>query len=211
MKDVLTKLASVAGKREQDLNIQLAQKIADDDDHSAVQELINGLEHKTKAIRHDCIKALYEIAELNPSLISPSAKDFIQLLNDKDNRMQWGAMTTLSAIVNEADDLIFKNLSAILVIADAGSVITKDYAVKILVALSGHKKYIDITMPLLLEQILASPNNQLPSYAEQAQPVIPDKYKESFMKILSERMPDVTPDSKKKRVEKVLKKIMASK
>jgi len=58
-----------------------------------------------------------------------------------------------------------------------------------------------------LEQILSSPNNQLPAYAEQAQLAIRDDYRARFIQILKERLPEVTPDSKKKRVEKVLKKM----
>ncbi len=208
MNDILDKLASVSGKREQALNIDLAEKIASSNDAKAVNVLCEGLKHETKAIRHDCIKTLYEIAELNPKLTSSSANTFIALLTDRDNRMQWGAMTALSAMANEIPDLIYKNLAIIVAIADAGSVITKDHAVKILVTLSAHKKYKAIAMPLLLEQILSSPNNQLPSYAEQAQLVIRDAYKERFIQILKERLPEITPDSKKKRVEKVLRKFI---
>jgi hypothetical protein len=208
MNDILDMLASVSGKREQALNIELAEKIASSNDAKALNVLCDGLQHKTKTIRHDCVKVLYEIAELNPGLTSPSANTFITLLTNKDNRMQWGAMTALSAMVNEIPEFIYKNLTTIIAIADTGTVITKDHAVKILVALSAHKKYETIAMPLLLEQILASPNNQLPSYAEQAQLVIQDSYKERFIRILKERLPEVTPDSKKKRVEKVLRRFI---
>jgi len=170
--------------------------------------LISGLQHKTKAVRHDCIKTLYEIAERQPKLIAAFANTFIELLGSNDNRMQWGAMTGLSAIVNETPEIIFSNLSKVIAVADVGSVITKDHAVKILVTLSSQKEYVSTTIPLLLEQILASPNNQLPSYAEQAQPVIHDKVaKQRFIQILTDRVGNVTPDSKKKRVEKIIKKL----
>lgn len=205
--DVLAKLASASGKREQDLNIELAQEIASSKDKKAIEDLITGLANKSKAIRHDCIKVLYEIAEITPALLKPKAGCFIELLQHKDKRMQWGAMTALSAMAIETPALLFDNLTGILKIADEGSVITKDHCVKILVSLSGNKAYAATTVPLLLEQILKSPNNQLPSYAEQTLPVINGDNKAHFRKILEARLPEVEPESKKKRVEKVLKKI----
>jgi succinate dehydrogenase flavin-adding protein (antitoxin of CptAB toxin-antitoxin module) len=152
-------------------------------------------------------KVLYEIAAITPALLKSQATSFIELLQDKDNRMQWGAMTALSALTNEIPQLLVENLSLILKIADEGSVITKDHGVRILVSLSGNKKHIETTIPLLLEQILKSPDNQLPSYAEQALPVINGENKNHFRKILEDRLPEVQPESKKKRVEKVLKKL----
>jgi len=205
--NVLEKLASASGKREQDLNMALAQEIARSEDTKAIENLIAGLANKSKAIRHDCIKVLYEIAEAAPSLLKSQTAYFIELLQHKDNRMQWGAMTALSAMVAETPQLLFDNLAAILQIADEGSVITKDHCVKILVSLSQDKKYTATTIPLLLDQILKSPNNQLPSYAEQALPVIDENNKGHFRKILESRLPEVAPESKRKRVEKVLKKM----
>lgn len=204
---VLEHLASASGKREQHLNIELAQDIARSENGEAIKELIAGLTNKSKAIRHDCIKVLYEIADIAPSLLKPQATHFIALLQHKDNRMQWGVMTALSAMATEIPQLLFENLSAILKIADEGSVITRDHGVKILVSLSGNEKYSPTTIPLLLEQLLKSPNNQLPSYAEQALPVINGDNKNQFRKILESRLQEVEPESKKKRVEKVLKKI----
>lgn len=204
---ILERLASVSGKKEQALNIQLAQEIADGNDRTSVGALIEGLEHKTKAIRHDCIKTLYEIAALNPGLVTPFTDSLLQLLHHNDNRMQWGAMTALSAIVQDVPSLIFEHLNTIMAVADKGSVITNDHAVKILVALSGQKQCYETTLPMLLERILQSPNNQLPSYAEQAKPVVQEDYKDRFRKILTERLPEVIPESKRKRVEKVLAKI----
>ncbi len=207
MNSVLEQLASVSGKREQDLNIQLAQKIAADKDKKAVQELVAGLGHKTKAIRHDCIKALYETAALAPGLLKPHADIFISLLEDKDNRMQWGAMTALSAMVQEIPEQLSAALAQLVAVADKGSVITRDHLVRILAGLSQHKKYTGTTLPLLLEQLLQAPVNQVPSYAEQALPVTSPEFKERLVQVLQTRLQDVEQESKRKRIEKVLKKL----
>ena len=58
MISVLDELASAMGEAKQDINIILAEKIAKNKNNNAVKELIAGLEHKTKSIRHDCIKTL---------------------------------------------------------------------------------------------------------------------------------------------------------
>lgn len=81
-------LASAAGQKEQKLNVQLAAQIAATQDARSVATLCEGLGHKQKAIRHDCIKTLYEIAALEPALITPYVSLFLALLRDKDNRMQ---------------------------------------------------------------------------------------------------------------------------
>lgn len=207
MNSVLEQLASVSGKREQELNILLAQKIATGKDKKAVQELIAGLEHKTKAIRHDCIKALYETAELAPSLLKPHADVFIGLLQDKDNRMQWGTMTALSAMVQEIPEQLSSALAQLVAVADKGSVITRDHLVRILAGLSQHKKYTGTTLPLLLEQLLQAPVNQVPSYAEQILPVTGPEFKERLTQVLHTRLQDIEQESKRKRIEKVLKKL----
>lgn len=207
MTGVLDQLASASGESKQDLNIELARKIAADKNKKAVEELIGGLKHKQKAIRHDCIKTLYEIAAIEPILIALHADTFIALLKDKDNRMQWGAMTALSEITGVAPGPVYNALPDIIATADAGSVITKDHCVRILALLSTHAAYADTTLPLLLEQLLKAPANQAPSYAEQTLPVVTPKYHESFKKILLTRISDTEQDSKRKRLEKVLKKL----
>lgn len=92
-------------------------------------------------------------------------------------------------------------------IADKGSVITRDHAVKILAALSVHKQYAADTLPLLLEQVITAPINQLPSYAETALAVINDDHKQQLLSIINTRLPDVDSEAKIKRLEKVLKKL----
>ena len=47
------------------------------------------------------------------------------------------------------------------------------------------------------------------SYAEHALPVINEKNKKDFARVLKIRLRDIEKDSKKKRVEKILKKINA--
>ena len=204
---ILNKLASSLNRRDEKPNQELAKQIADKNDKKAVKELVENLNNKSKDIQSDCIKVLYEIGERKSALIAEYAKEFVTLLDNKNNRLQWGAMTALATITLENPKIIYSALSKIIAIADSGSVITRDHCVNILIRLCSVKQYADDAFSLLTEQLLNSPTNQLPMYAENAMPIINDKNKKSFIKTLSSRLDDIEKDTKRKRVEKVIKKL----
>ena len=163
---VISKLASSLNRRDELPNQELAKQIADNGDSKAIEELMTNLNNKNKDIQNDCIKVLYEIGERKPSLIADYAKTFVELLDHKNNRLQWGAMTAINTITLENPKVIYSALSKIIAAAGKGSVITKDYAVNILINLCSIKQYADSSFSLLIEQLLNSPINQLPMYAE---------------------------------------------
>jgi len=206
---VLDKLAFALGERSEVPNKALAQQIVAKNDKAAVAELAENLNNKNKAVQADCIKTLYEVGALKPSLISGYAKQFITLLDSKNNRMQWGAMTALSSIVAEAPKAIYNALPKIVDVADKGSVITKDHCAKILTALCGIKQYTAEAFSLLSEQILNAPVNQLPTYAENALPIVPKAEQAAFAEMLSKRLKDEMTDTKRRRLEKVISKLSA--
>ena len=204
---VLNQLSSALGQRDEKPNQELAAKIASKKDHSAIQELVDNLNNSSKAIQSDCIKVLYEVGEQAPDLIQQYDRAFLQLLNSKNNRLVWGAMTALDTISSINPKGIYNNLGKILEIADKGSVITKDHAVNILIKLSTHEKYRNETIPLLLEQLKISAINQLPMYAERALPFIRSSDLKIFAEVLSDRLNDIEKESKRKRMEKVIRKL----
>lgn len=204
---VIDKLATSLGRRDENPNIDLAKEIASKGDRKAVKELVENLNHKSKDIRHDCIKTLYEIGYIKPLLISEYCKEFLELLDSKNNRMQWGAMTALSGIVKENPKELYKALPKIIDVANKGSVITKDHYVNILVGLCSDKTYYEKTFPLLIEQLLKSATNQLPKYAELAMPIVTEKNNILFLKTLNARLNDIETPTKKARLEKVIKKM----
>jgi len=207
MHSLLDQLASASGSASQQPNIALAATIARTGDTQAVAVLIGGLDHKQKAIRHDCIKTLYETAALAPALCASHTDRLLALLHDKDNRLQWGAMTALSAIAHLEPAKMFASLDRIIDTAGKGSVITRDHCVKILCTLSGMPQYAGSTLPLLFAQIQQAPVNQVPAYAEQALPVVTPQHAARFRQILQQRLEDIDQAPKRKRVEKVLKKL----
>jgi len=90
---------------------------------------------------------------------------------------------------------------------DTGSVITRDHGIYILCSVSSLKKHHDDCMELLLEQIEKAPVNQTPMYAEKMAEVISDKYVSKLNKVLIARKDVMEIPSKKKRIEKVMKKL----
>ena len=91
--------------------------------------------------------------------------------------------------------------------AEQGTVITKDNLMAILIQLCSVEKYADQAFNLFNEQLLKSPTNQLPMYAENALPIINERNRSAFMQILSSRLNDIEKESKRKRVEKVIRKL----
>lgn len=204
---VLDKLASSQGRNDEVPNQKLAASIAAKKDKAAVKELVSLLLSKDKNIQSDCIKVLYETGELEPKLIAPYADDLVKLLHSKNNRLVWGAMTTLNSIAREIPEKIHNNLRVMLKAADSGSVIAKDNLVNILIKLASIKQYKEYAGDLLMEQLWQSAPNQFPMYCERALPVIDKDSKESFEAMLRTRMDELEKDSQKKRLDKVLKKL----
>lgn len=204
---VLNKLASVNGIRNTEPNKALALELIQSKDKKAIKELVENLNHRDKNIQSDCIKVLYEIGEQKPELIAEYDQAFLELLGHKNNRLVWGAMTALDCIAYINPKGIYKHLSTILDIADKGSVITKDHGVGILTKLSKQKTYADTTLALLQDFMKTAATNQLPKYAEDAMPVITEKYKKDFVKVLSSRLDDFDKETKKVRLQKVIKKL----
>ena len=95
-----------------------------------------------------------------------------------------------------------------MIAVDEGSVITRDYAVKILINLASIADYSETSFSLLIEQLLTSPVNQLPMYAENTLPLINEQNKKKFISALSSRLDDIEKDSKQKRIERVIKKLL---
>ena len=204
---IVDKLASSLGRRDEEPNKKLAAAIAAKKDKKSVKELVDLLQDKNKNIQGDCIKVLDEVGERSPTLVSDYANVFVSLLDDKNNRLQWGAMCVLDHITLENPKVIYGALGKIISSAEKGTVITKDHAVNILVKLCSQKQYVSKAFPLLVEQILLSPPNQLPTYAEKAMPFVNEQNKKLFLKAITSRLKDIDTDTKKKRLEKVIQKV----
>ena len=207
MNEILQKLASVQGRRDEVPNQELAKEISESADKASIKTLIEHLiNNKDKKIQQDCIKVLYEIGAIEPKLISPYLETFLQLLESKNNRLVWGGMTAIDSIVFTVPEEVIQNLSAIQTSMEKGSVITKDHGIFILAKLASQSAYHGQIFPLLMDELWKCPPKQLPMYAERSMIAVKDNGREEFMKLLNDRLPDLEKESQKKRIAKVLKK-----
>ncbi len=204
---IISKLASSLGRRDEGPNVKLAQGIADREDRRAIKELVENLSNNSGDVQADCMKVLYEIGDRKPRLIAGFVQRFLALLGSENNRLVWGAMTALDSITLEEPAAIGDDLSRIVAIANKGSVITRDHAVSILTKLASIKNYEGKAVPLLVEQLESCPSNQLPMYAEGLLPIANAGNRNIFMKTLSLRLDGLEKESKRRRVEKVIRKI----
>ena len=91
--------------RDEKPNQLLAKELVNNQDTDGIREIVEFLSDKNASIRSDCIKVLYEVGYLNPTLIAPYVKDFLDLLDNNQNRMVWGGMIALSTIAGITSDL----------------------------------------------------------------------------------------------------------
>ena len=119
--------SKLKNQKDEQLHIELAQKVVEIPDEPAVKYLIEILASGNDSAKGDALKVLYEIAKLNPKLAAPAAEAFLELLDSKSKRLIWGAMIGLSHIVSEKRELIFDNISTLGFVASQGSVIAKDH------------------------------------------------------------------------------------
>lgn len=205
---VIEKLATSLNRRDELPNQELARRIVSEGNAGAVEELVENLNHKSRAIQSDCIKVLYEIGGARPEMIAKYYREFGQLLESKHTRLVWGAMTALDTIALKEPKAVFGMLSRILKVADnSGSVIARDHAVGILSKLATLKPYRRDCVPLLIEQLISCPNNQFPMYVEMSAPVIDAENRKRFQQVIERREPKLDKESQKKRVAKALKKL----
>lgn len=205
---VLDQLACALGRKDEVPNQELAKRIADTNDKVAVKELVENLQNKSKDIRHDCIKTLYETGYHKPEMIAPYANVFVRMLEDKNPRMVWGAMAAISTVAPLASRELYHHLPKIIDVADhSGSVIARDHAIYTLAALAKNPACYSDCFALISEQLLKAPVNQFPMYCEITAPVIQPKHINAFLNILHQRLEGIDQESKRKRVLKVIKSV----
>lgn len=203
--EIISRLTSSLGRRDEEPNIQLAKAILDKKDNQAVQLLIDLLQAK-KDLQNDSIKVLYTIGELKPDYILPYLESFIAALESKNNRLQWGAMTALACIAQIEKEKLISKMPQLKKIAQNGSVICLDQFTKLLITIAQNKSYYNKLIPSYFEVLEMSPPNQFPQYVELAYPIIRAEDQEAFSKIIQFRIEEMKSPAKQKRLEKILKK-----
>ena len=202
---VLNRIAHFQNRRDEVPNQELARDLATQKDTAGIREIAENLWSKDKNVRADCIKVLYEIAAIDPSLVAEYVEDFVRLLKSGNNRLVWGGMTALGAIAELKADAIHAHLGEIIKTMDAGSVITMDNGIQALaLAASKSETYNRDIFPYLLNYLQTCRPKDIAQHAEKSQPAVNAANKAEFIAALEKRMDDLS-GSGLARVKKVLK------
>jgi len=204
---MIEKLAYSLGRNDEEPNIELAKSLAKTKNKKGIKEIVDGLKNTKEQIANDCIKVLYEIAEISPELISEYIDNFIQLLKSRNNRLVWGSMTALSKIVSFNPEEAFNNLDIIVKACEKGSQITKDNSVSVFAELARvNKKYEKRVFPIIMEHLEKCRPKDVGQHAERAFVCVNKNNSKIFTETLLKRRGSLT-DAQKKRVDKLLKKL----
>jgi len=204
----LDRIAFFQNRRDEVPNQELARDLAAKKDRAGIREIAENLWNRDKHIQADCIKVLYEVGYLEPSLIAGYAEEFIKLLKSLNNRLVWGGMIALGTVADLEADVIFSHLSGIQKVMSTGSVITIDNGVQTLArAASRGGKYNRAIFPYLMHHLKTCRPKEVPQHAEKTLPAVLDPAnKKAFIAVLEKRMEDLS-GSGLARVKKVIKKV----
>jgi hypothetical protein len=204
---VLTQLASAQGRRDDVPNQELAKQLTEAQDREGIRVLVENLAHEDPNVQSDCIKTLYEVGYLDPTLITNHWVVFLELLASKNNRLIWGGMIALSTLADLRAPDLFEHKSEIQQAMEGGSVITQDSGVRVLTAVAAQREeYRTDLLPYLLKKLTACRAKDLPKYAEMVFNALGEADREKFREVLTLRIPELTP-SQQRRMERTLKKL----
>ncbi|HTX79245.1 MAG TPA: hypothetical protein VMC62_06230 [Longilinea sp.] len=201
----LNKIAYFQNRRDDVANQELAKELATARNTERIKEIAEALWNRDQNIQSDCLKVLYEIGYLDPTLIARYVDDFLKLLNSKNNRMVWGSMIALSTIAELRADEIYRQHETIQAVMEQGSVITMDNGVKTLaIVASKNEEYRQKLFPYLLKHLETCRLKEVPQHAEKTAVAVNANNKTEFIGVLEKRMADMT-DSQQTRVRRVIK------
>jgi len=206
---VVNLLASQLSRNDEVPNIELAHKLANEENYTGIEEIIGNLTCKDKKIQYDCIKVAYEIGQVKPELISKYVLTFIELLKSRNNRLVWGGMTALATIVEGASETIMAHLDILKSAMKVGSVITIDKGVLTLAKLAAvSKENNDVIFPMLLLHLENCRPKEIPQHSESTLLAVTDENKEELLNVLRKREKFLTAPQLK-RVKKIYKTLEA--
>ncbi len=205
----LDKIAYALNRRDEVPNQELARALAKSKSKAGIGEIAANLWNKNKNIRSDCLKVLYEIGYIDPALIADYAGDFLKLLQDKENRMIWGAMIGLATIADRRPKEIWAHVDEMLAVTEHGSLITVVWGVKTLASVAAaDKKYRKKIFPFLLAQLQTCLPRDVPMHAESILRAVDKSNQQEFLSALEARQSEMTP-AQLVRLKKVMKKLPA--
>ena len=204
---VLQFIASQQGRQDDVPNQELAKRLVDQSDAEGIREIVDNLDHPEKAVQSDCIKVLYEVGYLEPRLIAPYWRIFLNLLDHKNNRLVWGGMIALSTIAQIKADELHTHLQTIKDAVQRGSVITQDSGIRTLSGIAASQEnYRKDILPDLFDFLRMCRTKDVPRHAESMLIALDAEHAADFIAVINAREPEMT-SNQRKNAEKILKKV----
>jgi hypothetical protein len=208
---VLEKIAFFQNIRSEIPNQQLARGLTNSEDAGGIREISENLKNKNRNVRSDCLKVLYEIGNIKPFLIQDYVENFLSILDEKENRMVWGAFIALATIASLRPDEIWEQIDKLLAKFDQGSVITVVWGIKLFSSLSAaNGNYSSRLFPVIIKTLVTCIPRDVPTHAENMLPAINAGNKDLVLSLLYSRQEELSP-SQLTRFRKVINKIQAIK
>jgi hypothetical protein len=202
---VLDKIAYYQKRRDEVPNKELAGKLAATKDKRGIQEIADNLWHNNKSVRSDCLGVLYQIGYIKPSLIADYVDEFLKLLNDKENRMVWGAMIGLATIADERPKEIWQHIDDVINAAEHGTLITLVWGIKTLAHVAkADKRYSKKIFPVLIGHLQKCNPRDLPLHAESVRVAVDKRNQAEYLAVVQVRQSELT-SSQLARLMKMLK------
>ena len=206
---VLNRIAHFQNRRDEVPNQELARDLAKRKDRKGIQEIAANLWSTDKNVQADCIKVLYEVGYIDPTLVAGYAGDFVRLLKNRNNRLVWGGMIALGTVAHLKPAVVAMHLDEIKKAMKEGSVITVDNAVLVLArAASAGEKYRRVMFPLLINHLMTCRPKDVPQHSEKSLPAVTASNKREFVAVLVKRLLDLS-GSGLARVKKVIRQAEA--
>lgn len=203
----INQIAYNLDRRDEKPNQELAKKLADENNHEGIKEIASYLHDKNKSIQSDCLKVLYEIGYIKPELIAQYSDEFIDFLNNKNNRMVWGSMIAIANLAEVMPEKIYNEKELILQKIKTGSVITNVWGVYTTINLSkADKRYYDELKPILFKLQKECRPVDFAKRAEAMIEAIPQQDLKEYIDILENGKANLS-NAGVKRVEKLIRSL----
>jgi hypothetical protein len=201
---IIDRISFYRNRRDEVPNQELARDLAKTGNRQGIREIASGLTQQNANVRSDCLKVLYEVGYIRPDLVSDCAESFLTLLDNRNNRLVWGAMIALSTIAELKSAVIGKHAERIMKIMETGSVITVDNGVKTLAVVASKEPGVRKKLLSFLFQHLATCRpKDVPQHSEKTLVAVDQNSRAEFVSVLERRLPELSP-SQAKRVKKVI-------
>jgi hypothetical protein len=200
---VFNQLSCGLGRRDEEPNRQLGQRIAADRDTGAVAILVQLLDDPEAS--SSAIKALYECGYVDAQLLVPHLDAFVALLDSKKNRLVWGSMIGIACIADASPDQVWSIRKDVIAAFESGTTITQDASVLALSRVAESSPQRSSALSDWFVGVMRSCRpKELASWAEKLVPPMGPTWRKRACEVLQSRLVDLPTDTARKRVRKLL-------